>query len=304
MMGDSHVGSLYCPYHWYIACWQQYQQKCCCHGCQVVALEAAAQLDVFSCANVLQAASQAPVANKRIVDRVMQCAVAVATRLYQTMPLLPSLDISEKAPVIMYGSARGGWAVRNSDLDLVVVLRANIDSHDEERALIRAFLSLYFLEAQTMDYVTQLKDLIEEKQTVIYFYKQPGQQEGLKVDITAEWCGETVEPSNVRLTKAVGQLLHSSQANEAATVIVEWAKAAGHCCDNNGTPNTRRLRSVHWAMLVASTFLKYPDLALKHLQDQVVDICEVAHSTMSSSSICPTGHWLRNGIWKKGTMHM
>ena len=84
----------------------------------------------------------------------MYYAFAVATRIYHTMPLLHTLDVSEKAPVIKYGSAVGGWAVRNSDLDLVVVLRANIDSYDisydEQRALIRAFLSLYFLEAQTM----------------------------------------------------------------------------------------------------------------------------------------------------------
>ena len=221
----------------------------------------------------------------------MHYAFAVATRIYHTMPLLHTLDFSEKAPVIKYGSAVGGWAVRNSDLDLVVVLRANIDSYDisddEQRALIRAFLSLYFLNAHTLPYVSQLQDLIEQKQTVIYFYKHPGQQQGLKVDITAEWCSGTVEPSNVRLTKAVGQLLHSSQANEAATVIVEWAKAAGHCCDNNGTPNTRRLRSVHWAMLVASTLLKYPDLALKHLQNQVVDIFgHIGNMPFSTHVLC------------------
>ena len=155
-----------------------------------------------------------------------------------------------------------------------------------------------------MDGVSRVEDLVVEKETVEYFYRFQGQQQALKVDISAEWCHESIEPSKVRLTKAVGQLLRRSLAEEAATVIIAWAKAAGHCNDNNGIRNKRRLRSVHWAMLVASTFLKYPDLALKHLQDQVVDICEVAHSTMSSSSICPTGHWLRNGIWKKGTMHM
>ena len=84
MMGDDHVGSLYCPYHWYMECWQQYQQRCPCHGCQVVALKAAAELvslapdlpvPVLSCTSVLQAASQAPVANKLIVEHGVQCTV-------------------------------------------------------------------------------------------------------------------------------------------------------------------------------------------------------------------------------------
>ena len=70
-------------------------------------------------------------------------------------------------------------------------------------------------------------------------------------------------------------------------MIVEWAKGAGHCCDNNGTPNTRRLRSVHWAMLVASTLLKYPDLALKHLQNQVVDIFgHIGNMPFSTHVLC------------------
>ena len=297
MMGDYHVGCFYCPYHWYIACWQQYQQKCRCHDCQVVALEAAAQIDVslapdvpvtvVSCASVLQAASQAPVANKLIVEHVVQCAVEVATRLYQTVPSLHRLAMSEKAPVIMYGSTVGGWAVSNSDLDLVVVLRADIDHGDEERALIRAFLSSYYLEALTMDGVSQLQDLVVEKDTVSYFYTHPGQQQALKVDMSAEWCGETVEPSKVRLTKAVEQLLRSSQAADAATVIIAWAKAAGHCNDNNGVPDIRRLRSVRWAMLVAVTLLKYPDLAGKHLQNQVADIFgHIGNMPFSTHVLC------------------
>ena len=177
MMGDDHVGCFYCPYHWYIACWQQYQQRCPCQGCQVVALEAAAKLDVphapylpvpvISCTSVLQAASHAPVADKMIVEHVVQCAVEVATRLYETVPSLHRLAMSEKAPVIRYGSTVGGWAVSNSDLDLVVVLRANIDHDDEERALIRAFLSSYYLKALKMDGVSQLQDLVVEKDTVV-----------------------------------------------------------------------------------------------------------------------------------------
>ena len=176
MMGDIHVGSLYCPYHWYIACWQQYQQRCPCHGCQVVALEAAAKLDVphapylpvpvISCTSVLQDASHAPVADTKIVEHVVQCAVEVATRLWRTVPQFHRLDMSKEPLVIMYGSTIGGWAVSNSDLDLVVVLRANIDSDVEERALIRAFLSLYYLDAHEMEYIAQLTDLTVEKDTV------------------------------------------------------------------------------------------------------------------------------------------
>ena len=81
MMGDTNVGCFYCPYHWFIACWQQYQRKCRCQGCQVVALKVAAQIDVslapdvpvpvFSCAGVLRDASQAPVANELVVEHVV-----------------------------------------------------------------------------------------------------------------------------------------------------------------------------------------------------------------------------------------
>ena len=75
MTGDEHVGRFYCPYHWYIACWQQYQQKCLCRRCQVVALEVAAKMYISLAPavpeSVLQAASQAPVANELIVQHVV-----------------------------------------------------------------------------------------------------------------------------------------------------------------------------------------------------------------------------------------
>ena len=153
-----------------------------------------------------------------------------------------------------------------------------------------------------MDGVSHLQDLVVEKDTVEYFYTHPGQQ-ALKVDVSAEWCGETVEPSKVRLTKAVGQLLRRSLAEEAATVIIAWAKAAGHCNDNNGIPNMRRLRSVHWAMLVAATLLKYPDLAYKHLQNQVADIFvhigNMPFSThvlcLNTESVIPDLSWMPRG---------
>ena len=70
-------------------------------------------------------------------------------------------------------------------------------------------------------------------------------------------------------------------------MIVAWAKAAGHCNDNNGIRNKRRLRSVHWAMLVASTLLDYPDLAGKHQQNQVVDIFgHIGNMPFSTHVLC------------------
>ena len=123
----------------------------------------------------------------------------------------------EEARVLTYGSQVGGWAVENSDLDLVVVLRADVDSGDaQERAIIRAFLSLYFLEGSTIDGVTSLQDLVEEKDTVSYWQHMHSAPAGgrlsLKVDISAECCPSHQThrpPSRVRLTEAVEYLLRS-----------------------------------------------------------------------------------------------
>ena len=71
------------------------------------------QVEVVSCSCVLQAASQAPVANVEVVSHVLQCALDVASRLRHAVSALESLN-TEEARVLAYGSHVGGWAVENS----------------------------------------------------------------------------------------------------------------------------------------------------------------------------------------------
>ena len=125
-----------------------------------------------------------------------------------------------------------------------------------------------------MDGVQQLQDLVVEKDTISYrqhvHLAPAGERLTLKVDTSAECCRlhQTFRPpSKVRLTEAVGYLLRCSKADMAgynvAKVVIAWAKAACHCHDGNGMRNTKRLRSAHWAMLVAWTLHANPDLAAK-----------------------------------------
>ena len=267
------------------------------------------QVEVVSCSRVLQAASQAPVANVEVVSHVLQCALDVATRLRHAVSALESLN-TEEARVLAYGSHVGGWAVENSDLDLVVVLYADFDNDTQEKAFIRAFLSLYFLEACAMDGAMQVQDLVVEKDTVSYWQRvhlaPAGERLALKFDISAECCRlhQTFRPpSKVRLTEAVGYLLRCSKADVAgydvAKVVIAWAKAACHCHDGNGVRNTQRLRSAHWAMLVAWTLHAYTDLAAKELPEIVahmfVAICDMPFSThvlcLNTDGVRPVLDW-------------
>ena len=197
MMGDTRHGSWYCPIHWRDACLRDFDSQCFCTACSIYLLEGAAQdfqepahpTYQVSCSRVLRAASEAPVANLCVVSHVSQCAVGFATPLGPVMSALKSLGTVE-VNVFTYGSQVGGWAIENSDLDLVVVLRADVEDDGQKKALTRAFLSLYFLEASTMDDVTNLQDLVEEKETVSYwqYSTSAAGRLKLKVDISAVCC--------------------------------------------------------------------------------------------------------------------
>ena len=48
--------------------------------------------------------------------------------------------------LMRYGSNFGEWAVEDSDLDVVAVIYANLDSNEVKNALETAFLSLFYLQ--------------------------------------------------------------------------------------------------------------------------------------------------------------
>ena len=100
---------------------------------------------------------------------------------------------------------------------------------------------------------------------------------------------------------------------DVAKVVIAWAKAAGHCHDGNGVQNRKRLRSAHWAMLVAWTLHAYPDLAAKAKLPEIVAhmfvaIRDMPFSThvlcLNTDGVRPVLDWKLRDFIPPGYTHM
>ena len=113
-----------------------------------------------------------------------------------------------------------------------------------------------------------------------YRYFEDNREASLKIDFSVQISSSPERiPWKVRLTKLVKNLLTKSQvgdvAHDIARIIITWAKRKGHCHNGNTTSNLHisssqyRLRSIHWAILVAYALQLSADLKNSSLPIQV-----------------------------------
>ena len=237
-------------------------------------------MNFIDCAEILVTARGGPSRNVALIEAALDQAFRLTTEAVDPLCFPAGMENVPTIQVMRYGSSSGGWTVEDSDLDVVVVICTHTDNEEKRSALETAFLCLYFCYLHEVENVRDLQKLINEKGTVSYRFFLNNLEKSLKVDLSVELSSKHEHvPWKVQLTRSVEKLLRrcliEDVACDIARIIITWAKKNGHCHNGNTTTNLHisgsqyRLRSIHWALLVAYALSVLTDPRTDSLQLQV-----------------------------------
>ena len=238
-------------------------------------------MDYIDCMQILSKVKDGASAIEGLISAAENQAFILATMSIEKLRFEGGIENVTAIQLMRYGSILGKWAVEDSDLDVVAVICTDTDNEERRSALEMAFLCVFYLQLWDVEHVKSLKNLIDEKRTVSYHYfRHENKAESLKVDFSVQISSNPEDiPWRVRLTRFVKNVLTNSQVGDVALdiarIIITWAKKKGHCHNGNTTSNLHisssqyRLRSIHWAILVAYALQLSADLTKDSLPIQV-----------------------------------
>ena len=103
-------------------------------------------MNCFNCIKILTEVNAALSAQKNLIAAAETQAFILSTQILERLVSIETLEGTPNVELMRYGSNFGEWAVEDSDLDVVAVIYARLDSNEVKNALETAFLCLFYLQ--------------------------------------------------------------------------------------------------------------------------------------------------------------